>query len=248
MKRKSAVMLLLLAALCISAGACKKEKEKPATNAATDYVVMTPGQTSVTVNVLENDTYSGPTTVYAQGPYANAGVSVSNNQVTYTPKLNFYGTDTIVYDILDDNGISKGNLIVKSGTDAQIRTVQILQSYMPELITSAPVFLFLYAKDGDTSAVYKNGYAGKYFWYDFNRKLKIYSGNVMPDIGTYAYSITPQGDILTSANVDNTPVIFQVLDYFTATAKRRDGAGTVTVHGLTIKFNGHVLDYTTLIP
>jgi len=225
---------------------CKKKDPEPAPTVVTDNVDMGTDATT-TVNVLANDSYKGGVRVDVNGSgFGIYGTVVlnANNTITFTSKTNFYGTATLSYTISDDNGSSSGSLIIKRGTVAQIKTAEILNAFVKE------DFLVLYAIDGDTTRIYKPTYESAFIgYYNFvdHDKLQVYSDNIMPDLGSYTYSIVADGNVLTHANVDNTNVLFTVVDYFTDSAKKLDGSAYMTVKGYSIQYGGHTLVYTTQV-
>lgn len=246
MKNKSIILFLSLS-ICglVFVSSCKKKDDAaPSPTAATDNVDMG-ANASTTVNVLANDTYSGSASVTVSSN-TNYGTIVVNNDntITYSPKTNFFGTATYTYTVKDDNGSGSGNIVIKVGTDAQIKTYSILSAY------KSMGGLALFAIDGDTSRIYKNTYLSAEVGYNLfdNNQLYVSSNNIMPRVGDYTFSIVGDGTVLTHANSDNNVVIFTVVDHFTATAKKYDGTETREVHGFTIQFGGHTLDYATTLP
>ena len=255
MKKQTLLSLLPLMFMCIVVmSSCKKKTEpEPAPTAVTDNVDMGT-KTDTTINILANDTYKSGVSINVIGGQRSMsnGISTykfdygtivknSDNTLTYTSKTNTYGTVTISYTVSDDNGSSNGSLIIKRGTDAQIKTAEILNAFVAE------GGLLLYSIDGDTSRIYKPTYQSLYIGYSnfSSDHLIIFSGNIMPDLISYTYSIVSDGNILTYANIDNTPVLFTVVDYFTDSAKKLDGSGYMTVKGYSIQYGGHTLIYTT---
>lgn len=78
---------------------------------AGDDVATTNEDTPATLNVLANDN-GGPAnevqtvTVTATTNGANGTVTTDGTSVTYTPNLNFHGSDTFTYTITDDGGLT----------------------------------------------------------------------------------------------------------------------------------------------
>ena len=70
---------------------------------AVDDTASTPSGTPVTVNVLANDTGTQLTVAQVTTP-ANGSAVINGNAVTYTPNVNFAGTDTFTYTIRDSFG------------------------------------------------------------------------------------------------------------------------------------------------
>jgi hypothetical protein len=76
---------------------------------AMDDVATTLEDTAVTIPVLANDTGIGNvplTVVIVTAPSNGAAVVNADNTVTYTPNMNFTGTDTFVYRVTDFDGDS----------------------------------------------------------------------------------------------------------------------------------------------
>ncbi|MDD9893308.1 MAG: Ig-like domain-containing protein, partial [Gammaproteobacteria bacterium] len=74
---------------------------------AVDDVAATPEDTPVNIDVLANDTdaENDPLTIVGDTLSASSGsVSISNNQLVFTPAANFNGTATINYEATDGNG------------------------------------------------------------------------------------------------------------------------------------------------
>jgi hypothetical protein len=71
----------------------------PGTPVAVADTISTAFNTPVTISVLGNDTFVAPVTVNlaAGGPVAGLAVVNPDNSVTYTPNLNFAGTDVFNY-------------------------------------------------------------------------------------------------------------------------------------------------------
>ena len=237
------VMSLLVMGTVMIYSCKKKDDAKP--NPSANTVSKSFLGTDTTINVLASDSYTGGATVSASNTSHGTVVVNSDQTIKYTPKTNFYGTDSITYSLKDDNGSSSGLLILKRGTDAQIKTVNILNKYVSTNI------LFLYAIDGDTASAAV--YASNYGAYEINytsfssNQLIITSNNVMPVVGSNTYSIVGDGTVHVTAD-NSTPVFFTVLDYFTATdAKKHDGSGNMTVTGYSIQYGTHKLDYTTRV-
>ena len=92
---------------------------QPDINAIIDSVT-TDEDTSVDINVLNNDSYltTSSITVDIDSP-SDGTASVSNNIVTYSPDDNFFGTDTIAYNITQGNKTSSSNisLVINSVND-----------------------------------------------------------------------------------------------------------------------------------
>ncbi len=250
-------LIILVCSAVVLAGSilntsCKKKEAEPDPTVNTDHVDMGT-DAMITVDVLANDNYKGTAklsvSVVSQGTYGTAVVT-SDNKVLYTPNTNFYGTATLSYTLSDDNGSRTGSLVVKVGTDAQIKTKAILNTYVPGGL------LWLYGVDGDTSRIYIVGYDGvdQINFHSFNSdKIKIYTDIYNPayaigkNVGDYTYSITSDGSILTYANSDHSTILLTGLEYFTASAKKHDGSGNMDVSGFTFYYAGKKLDYTTLV-
>ena len=242
---KNATVLCLVLFVVFS---CKKKEEaKPAPTASSDSFVMNGTDVSMPLNVLANDTYSGTAKISVKDTSKLCNVIVNSDQtITFTPKANVYTNIVIQYTISDDNGSSVGIATIKRGTDAQIKTSEILNKFSNRHgVTGTVVDLFLYGVDGDTSYIYKN--KGAYFeLYEYS-ELSINSASVMPTVSTnYTYSIGIDGVVHAFDSAHN-PIFFEVLDYFSATAKPQNQIGTVNVSGFSIRYNGKKLDYTNQV-
>ncbi len=80
------------------------------TEAKADDVTTTEG-TPITINVLANDSGNGLKIVAVDAP-SNGSAVISGNQIVYTPVAGFTGTESIWYDIIDENGYNDSALIV----------------------------------------------------------------------------------------------------------------------------------------
>ncbi len=75
--------------------------------AAQDDAESTPEDTSITIDVLDNDSDadSGDTlTIISVTQGSDGSVTNNNTDVTYTPDSNFFGTDSFEYTVEDDDG------------------------------------------------------------------------------------------------------------------------------------------------
>jgi VCBS repeat-containing protein len=74
---------------------------------ANDDSATTNEDTPVTVNVLANDVDPGDTLIITSVSQGASGSVVNNGNgtVTYSPNLNFYGTDTFTYQVCDTQGV-----------------------------------------------------------------------------------------------------------------------------------------------
>ena len=92
---------------------------QPDINAIIDSVT-TDEDTSIDINVLNNDSYltTSSITVDIDSP-SDGTASVSNNIVTYSPDDNFFGTDSIAYNITQGNKTSSSSisLVINSVND-----------------------------------------------------------------------------------------------------------------------------------
>ena len=81
---------------------------------AMDETVSTDEDTSITINVLNNDSYltSAPISVVV-GSAENGAVSVNNNTITYVPNVDFNSSDSFVYTILQGDKTSSATVLVK---------------------------------------------------------------------------------------------------------------------------------------
>ena len=81
---------------------------------AMDETVSTDEDTSVTVNVLNNDSYltSAPISV-SVGSASNGSVSVDNNVVNYKPDVDFNSSDSFTYTITQGDKTSSATVLVK---------------------------------------------------------------------------------------------------------------------------------------
>jgi hypothetical protein len=237
--------LLFVAVLILAA--CKKKDAKPAPTTNSDsFTLLVAADT--TVNVLSNDTYSGSAKVSVTDTSSLGHVVVNSDQtIKFTPTSTVYGTFTFKYTLTDDNGSTVGTATIKRGTDAQIKTSQILNMYNNSTASANQKFLFLYAVDGDTSYIYKVSYIGQAYLLNNYNSLSIKSASIMPEVSpNYVYSIVSDGTVYAFDSAHN-PIFFTVLGTFSATAKSQNHLNTVNVSGLSIQYNGHKLDYTTQI-
>jgi hypothetical protein len=87
---------------------------------AVDDSDTTPADTSVTIDVLDNDSDKDGDTLTVDTVTQGTNGSVTNNgdDVTYTPDPYFYGIDSFTYTISDGNG----------GTDTATVTVTVLKT------------------------------------------------------------------------------------------------------------------------
>jgi hypothetical protein len=79
-------------------------------NAESDDVTTTKG-TPITINALANDGGEG-LKIIAVDSGSNGNAVVSGNKIVYTPFADFTGTESIWYDIIDENGHNDSALIV----------------------------------------------------------------------------------------------------------------------------------------
>ncbi|MEB8432155.1 Ig-like domain-containing protein [Cocleimonas sp. KMM 6892] len=79
-------------------------------NAESDDVTTTKG-TPITINALANDGGEG-LKIIAVDSGSNGNAVVSGNKILYTPFADFTGTESIWYDIIDENGHNDSALIV----------------------------------------------------------------------------------------------------------------------------------------
>ncbi|MDX1921357.1 MAG: Ig-like domain-containing protein, partial [Candidatus Caenarcaniphilales bacterium] len=85
--------------------------------------VSTSEDTPVTISVLANDTdvENNTLTITAATQGTNGTTSIVGNQIKYTPKANYFGTDTFTYTISDGNGgtdTATVNVTINSVNDA----------------------------------------------------------------------------------------------------------------------------------
>lgn len=116
--KKIAVITPTLATLLAACGgggsSSPAEPAKPAavvvTTAADDATV--PWNLAATVKVLANDTASrGALTLSAVGTPANGTVKLVGNDVEYTPKADFVGTDTFTYTAKAEDGVTANGTV-----------------------------------------------------------------------------------------------------------------------------------------
>jgi hypothetical protein len=241
-KTASHHLIYLFLFLSIVTISCKKKDPEPAPTVVADNVNMGT-ESVVTINVLANDTYKDIVRIEVAGVKKYGKVAVNaNNTLTFTANTNFYGTAKLQYTVTDNNGSSTGSIIIKRGTDAQIKTAEILNALASEIT------LYLYAIDGDSSRIYTPAYESGYFGFDdfTTNKLLITSDDVMPIIRSQRYIIVGDGNVICYDAV-NTATLFTVLDYFTASAKRLNSDDYMPVKGFSIEYNGTKLDYTTIV-
>jgi len=119
---------------------------------AVDDSATTPQDTPVTINILSNDFDPDNDTLTVASVTQGAHGSVTNNgnNVTYTPALNFTGTDSFTYTISDGNG----------GTDTAIVTVTVTSINHPPVAVDdnattpqdTPVTINILSNDSDPDA------------------------------------------------------------------------------------------------
>lgn len=86
----------------------------PEVDTATDNFT-TPEETTLNANVLSNDTFEGSVTLTAVSTPANGTLSFDNaGNISYTPSLNFVGTETLTYTITEDHvgATETGTLVI----------------------------------------------------------------------------------------------------------------------------------------
>jgi hypothetical protein len=120
---------------------------------AVDDNAATPQDTPVTINILSNDfdPDAGDTlTVNSVTQGTHGSVTNNGNNVTYTPALNFTGTDSFTYTISDGNG----------GTDTAIVTITVTSVNHPPVAVDdnattsqdTPVTINVLSNDSDPDA------------------------------------------------------------------------------------------------
>ncbi len=92
---------------------------------AVDDSATTDEDTSVTIDVLANDTDvdGGALTVSSVTQGTNGAVTIADNKVTYTPNADFNGTDTFTYTVNDGNAgtdTATVNITVNAVNDAPV--------------------------------------------------------------------------------------------------------------------------------
>jgi hypothetical protein len=238
---------LVCAAVLVMVACKKKDDAKPGPNAASDSYTMMSG-TDTTVKVLSNDTYTGSAKVSVTDTSSLGHLTVNSDQtIKFTPTSTVYGTFTFKYTLTDDNGSSVGSITITRGTTAQIKTSGILDKYNNTNANPNPIYLFLYAVDGDTSYVYKQTYGGQFFDLENYNTMRLFSASIMPTVSAnYNFTIGSDGTVSAFDSAHN-PIFFTVLGTFSATAKSQNHLNTVNVSGFSIQYNGHKLDYTNAI-
>ncbi len=94
---RSAVILTVAAGLAAFALAVPASAQTPITAASDTVTVVEDG--SVTINVLANDTPTTGLTVQSVTQPPKGTAAILGNQVVYTPKADFNGTDTFAYTV-----------------------------------------------------------------------------------------------------------------------------------------------------
>lgn len=72
-------------------------------NCINDYITIIKN-TSITINVLDNDLYNTPISISGINPPLNGTILANQNTITYTPNTNFVGTDSFEYIACDSFG------------------------------------------------------------------------------------------------------------------------------------------------
>jgi large repetitive protein len=122
---------------------------------ATNDVATTNEDTPVTISVLGNDTDvdGDPLTVVSASAPNGTVVINANGTITYTPKLNFNGTDTITYQISDGKGgfsTATVTITVVPVNDAPVASPPLPPQANPDgAVVSVPVAGSFSDPDGD---------------------------------------------------------------------------------------------------
>ena len=78
--------------------------------------VTTPAGQPVTIDVLANDTHTGPVTITPKTQPTHGTVSCTSATCTYTPAAGFAGTDSFTYTITDASGATSTSTVTLSVT------------------------------------------------------------------------------------------------------------------------------------
>lgn len=120
---------------------------------ATPDVVTVAEDGVVTINVLANDTDQdsviNPASVAIASPTTNGTLTVNpNGEVTYTPKANFFGTDSFTYTVKDSNGMTSlpGTVTI---TVTSVNDVPVANPDTVVTTAGIPVIISVLANDTD---------------------------------------------------------------------------------------------------
>jgi hypothetical protein len=229
--RNVKIKLAILIISVVIFAACKKEHPVDPTILRADTLQMGPTDTIGTINFLKNDTYSGLTYLNVESTCEEcATYSNVDSSVTVKPSALYYGTFNLIYTIIYYNSAfsnsQKGTIVVKRGTESQIKTAALLHSMNNKSYR-------LFAVDNDTS--------GYYLRKDFDVRgyTGLYVESTLFDVAG-VYSIVPDGNIY-GYDSEKKPVIFSVTGGFSALEKI--GNVTKNVTGITVSYGGHTFDY-----
>jgi len=125
-----------------------------ATPVAQDDSATTVANQPVTINVIGNDTDpdGDNLTIRSVTQPTNGSVSISNNQLVYTPNQDFVGTDTLTYTITDGNNhVQTASVIVtiNAAVVAVANTSPVAQDDSVMTTTNQPVTINVISNDSD---------------------------------------------------------------------------------------------------
>ena len=159
---------------------------------AVDDVAETPEDTSVVIDVLNNDSdpNGDPLTIVSvtQGQIGSVAIDNPSCCVLYTPNLNANGMDSFDYTVSDSNGVTS--------TATAVVDVTVTPVNDPPSITSTPVTA------GTVNALYSYGVTAD----------DVDLGDTPPDVLTFSLDVSPIGMTIDSATgvVSWTPTLFQL--------------------------------------
>lgn len=232
---------------------CKKEKkeEPDLTVLRSDTVFLGATKTQDTINVLVNDDLFDLKSLYINYSSSNmAPIFTLYKDSSFAVKTSpyFYGTQETKYIVTDKNGQKQGSLIIDRGTPAQKMSYSVLSNI-------AGRFLRLYAIDGDTTGKYWGPYSYGVFVSRTQTQFNSLSVDI-PQISINApetsvgkfETILANGTFHCKEFITGKDVFFTVEEGFSAQAKTRDGKRVVTVTGVTVGYNSHLLNYIYYLP
>jgi large repetitive protein len=173
------------------------------------YTVTNPGPTAVndtattaedapvTISVLANDTDpdGDPLTVFAATAANGTVVINGDGTITYTPKANFNGTDTITYQISDGQGgtsVATVTVTVTPVNDAPVTSGLSPQNNVDGAVVSVPTAANFSDIDGDTLTYSASGLPAGL---SINTTTGVISGTIdkaasQPNGGVYTVTVT----------------------------------------------------------
>jgi len=258
-KSKQTNMKLILKSITLAAlglsllASCKKDnKEEPdLTVIRSDTVFLGATKTQDTINVLLNDDLFDLKSLYINYSSSNMAPTFTlykDSSFTVKTSPYFYGTQETKYIVTDKNGQKQGSLIIDRGTPAQKMSYSVLTNI-------AGRFLRIYAIDGDTAGLYWGFYSYGVYTSRTQNQFNLLSVDI-PQISVNApetsvgrfETILANGTFHCKESFTDKDVFFTIEEGFSAQAKTRDGKRVVTVTGVTVGYNSHVLNYIYYLP